>query len=32
MAVARVGHLYRAKGCAMVAKMSLQVFAGMAHL
>ena len=32
MTVARVGHLYRAKGCAMVAEMSLQLFAGMAHM
>jgi hypothetical protein len=32
MAVARLRHLYRAKGCAMAAEMSLQLFAGMAHL
>ena len=31
MTVARLGHLYRAKGCAMAAEMSPQLFAGMAH-
>jgi hypothetical protein len=32
MTVACLGHLYRAEGCAMVAEMSLQLFAGMAHM
>jgi hypothetical protein len=32
MTVARLGHLYRAKGCAMVAEMSLQLLAGMAQM